>query len=220
MRFIALLAAALVLYGLLPLPWWAYVPANLALAAALIATARARGHSFHDLGLHPTTWRRGLAIGGAAALVVLIAVGLGTVIGSQDPETSQMIASQADLGPLGLAWELLVRLPLGTVLVEAVIFRGVLFAEVKRAHSTLGAVIVTSVVFGLWHIGPTLRDLRELGAAVDPIAAVASIVLITTLGGVLFAALRLAGRSLVASALTHWSMNAAGIVAALWLATT
>lgn len=218
MRFAIVLAGALVLYGLLPLPWWAYIPANLALAGALVAAARRRGHTFEELGLGWRTLARGSAIGLAAACLVLIVVAIGSSLTSSDPDAARLVASQADVGPLGLAFELLVRIPLGTVLLEAIAFRGVLFAAVERVRTTAAAVIVTSVAFGLWHIGPTVHELRDVGALLDPLAAVGAVVAITTLGGVLFALLRLVGRSLMASALVHWSMNAAGLVAALVVA--
>lgn len=218
MRFAIGLVVGLVLYGLLPLPWWAYIPANLTLAAALVGAARRRGHTFAELGLGWRTLGRGTVIGLAAATVVLVVVAIGSLLGSSDPQASRLLAGQADVGPLGLGFELLVRIPLGTVLLEAIAFRGVLFAAVERVRTTAAAVVVTSLAFGLWHIGPTLHELRDLGTVVDPVATIAAIVAVTTLGGVLFAGLRLLGRSLVASALTHWSMNAAGLVAALFVA--
>lgn len=218
MRFAIVLAAALVLYGLLPLPWWAYIPANVVLAAGLLAAARRRGHTFEELGLSWRTLGRGTALGLGAAAVVLVVVAVGSLLSRTDPQAAQLVASQADVGPLGLGFELLVRIPLGTVLLEAVAFRGVLFAAVERVHTTLAAVIATSIAFGLWHVGPTLHELRELGAVVDPLGTIAAIVAITTVGGLLFAGLRLLGRNLVTSALAHWSMNAAGLVAAVLVA--
>lgn len=219
MRSAIALAMALVLYGLLPLPWWAYVPANITLAAVLIAAARRRGHTLDELGLSWRTLGRGTLVGLVAAGLVLMVVAIGSLLTRSDPEAARLVASQADIGPFGLGFELLVRIPLGTVLLEAVAFRGVLFAAFERVRTTSAAVVATSVTFGLWHIGPTLHELRGLGSVVDPFAATAAIVVITTLGGVLFAGLRLLGRNLMASALTHWSMNAAGLVAAFLFTT-
>lgn len=218
MRFAIVLAVALVLYGLMPLPWWAYIPANLALAAALVATARRRGHSLEELGLGWRTLARGTVIGIGAGAIVLIVVAVGSLLTSSDPQAAELVASQADVGPLGLGFELLVRIPLGTVILEAIAFRGVLFAAVERVRTTAAAVIVTSLAFGLWHIGPTLHELRDVGAGLDPFATVGAMVAITTLGGLLFAVLRLVGRSLMTSALVHWSMNAAGLISAVLVA--
>lgn len=218
MRFAILLAVALVLYGLLPFPWWAYIPANVALAGALVVGARRRGHTFQELGLSWRTMARGTAFGLGAAGLILVVVAVGSMLSTSDPQAARLVASRAEVGPMGLAFELLVRIPLGTVLLEAIAFRGVLFAAVQRVRTTAAAVVVTSIAFGLWHIGPTLHDLRDLGAVLDPLATVAAVVVVTTLGGVLFAGLRLLGRNVVTSALAHWSMNAAGLVAAVLIA--
>lgn len=218
MRFVLALAVALVLYGLLPLPWWAYMPANLGLAFVLIAAARRRGHTFHELGLHPRTLLRGTLVGLAAAATVFGAVALGWLVTRGYPQSAGLAATQTDVGPLGLAFEVLVRIPIGTALVEAIVFHGVLFAAVQRVRSTAAAVVVTSITFGLWHIGPTLRELRETGAVLDPVFTITGMVGITMLGGVVFGVMRLLGKNLVAAALTHWSMNAAGLLAAFLVA--
>ena len=49
----------------------------------------------------------------------------------------------------------LVRIPFGTVLLEETLFRGVLLALALRRWSVATAVIVTSAIFGLWHVVPT-----------------------------------------------------------------
>lgn len=219
MRFALVLAGLLTAYGLVAPPWWAYVPLNLAIAAGLIVIARRRGHSFDDLGMDTTTLTRGVAIGLAVAGVVVVAVGLGSQLLGSDPEAGRAMADRGGRNflPGGLAYETLVRIPLGTALFEAVAFRGVIFAAVKRSRSLAVAVVVSSVAFGVWHIGPTLHALSLTGggeALAHPALIVAGTVAVTAVGGAVFTWLRLLGRSLVTPALAHWSLNAAGLLAA------
>lgn len=76
---------------------------------------------------------------------------------------------------------------------------------------------VSSVLFGLWHIRPTLgtlatNDLAE--GAWAQVGAVTAAVTLTTVGGLLFSGLRLASGSLVAPLIVHTAANSAAIVAA------
>lgn len=219
LAFPLFLATLLIAYGLLKPPWWAYVPLNLALAAGLVVLARRRGHDLDDLGISTGTLRRGAVIGFVAAAVVVAGLGIVSLLATSDPQGGQLLADRGDKSflPGGILYELFVRIPLGTALFEAVAFRGVIFASVRRATSVRTAVIVSSVAFGLWHIGPTLQALRlteHVDRLVDPFVIVVGTVVMTTVGGLLFCALRLVGRHLVASALTHWSINAVALLAA------
>ena len=66
-----------------------------------------------------------------------------------------------------VAYRVLVRIPLGTVLWEEVAFRGVLLAALARLSSLRVAVAISAGVFGLWHIRPTLG---ALAAKISPTA--------------------------------------------------
>jgi membrane protease YdiL (CAAX protease family) len=79
------------------------------------------------------------------------------------------------------------------------------------------AVAVSSLLFGLWHIRPTVGTLatNDLAESAWPqVGAVTVAVVLTTVGGVLFCALRLASRSLVAPLIVHTATNSAAVVAA------
>jgi membrane protease YdiL (CAAX protease family) len=116
-----------------------------------------------------------------------------------------------------LAYQSLVRIPLGTALLEEFAFRGVLLALLARVRPMGTAVVVSSVLFGLWHIRPTLsalatNDLAATGWAQS--GAVTAAVVLTTLGGFLFCALRLGSDSLVAPLVVHATTNSSATVAA------
>ena len=57
-----------------------------------------------------------------------------------------------------VAYETLARIPIGTALFEEVAFRGVLTGLLLRTMAAGPAYAVSSAVFGLWHVLPTLRD--------------------------------------------------------------
>ena len=67
-----------------------------------------------------------------------------------------------------LAYQVVVRIPVGTVLWEEIAFRGVLQAALRRVMPEPAAIAVTSGVFGIWHIRPTAAALRVNGLAGEP----------------------------------------------------
>jgi membrane protease YdiL (CAAX protease family) len=193
-----------------------YVPVNLGTAALLVMLGRASGLSGHELGLSRATTRRGLVVGGVGAAVVVVGVVLGAVV----PLTRPWFGDErvADVDTLAeLAYQALVRIPLGTALLEELAFRGVLLALLARVRPMGTAVTVSSVLFGLWHIRPTLgalatNDLAQ--GAWSQAGAVTAAVVLTALGGFLFCGLRLGARSLLAPLAVHASTNSAATVAA------
>jgi membrane protease YdiL (CAAX protease family) len=126
-------------------------------------------------------------------------------------------ARVAGLGAGELAGQVLVRIPLGTVLWEEVAFRGVLLAALGRLRSLRGATGASAVLFGLWHVRPALGALAANDLAAGPLARTGAVVLAclgTAAAGVLFAELRLRSGSLLAPALLHLAMNCLGVLAA------
>jgi uncharacterized protein len=112
----------------------------------------------------------------------------------------------------------LVRIPFGTALFEEVLFRGVLFAELRTRLRPLAAVALSSVVFGFWHIPPTIVALWQNDVTVGSAAGltgIAGAVLVTTVAGVGFCWLRLRADSVVPPVVVHWAINAGALLAAL-----
>lgn len=221
MAFALTVAAFGVIYNnatsLLGLPGWAYVPANLAAGAGLLMAGCAAGLSWERLGLG----RAGLGPGVRWGLLIAAAVAVALALSLLIPRAQPLLDDKRVTGIGGgvLAYRMLVRIPLGTALFEEVAFRGVLFGALSRIGSTVNAVVLSSLVFGIWHIGPTLQNLRINrpgtggGAAA---AAVALGVVATFLGGILFALLRIRTRGIVGPAIVHAAVNALGTGAA-WL---
>jgi membrane protease YdiL (CAAX protease family) len=191
-----------------------YVPMNLVVAAGLVAAARRRGLTWHDVGLSRDRARSGLIWGAVPAAIV--AVGYAAVLLSPARDVLDD-ERYAGLSPSRLLYVTLVRIPLGTVVLEEVAFRGVLLAAAARAWSVRWAVVVSSAVFGLWHIRPTLSALavNDLGGSLlSKVAGVGAAVVFTAGAGALFAWLRLRSVSLLAPMVLHVTTNSVGVVAA------
>ncbi len=193
----------------------ARVAAALAAAVVLVAVARLTGSSWADLGLARRAVPAGLRWGGAT--FALVAAGYAAALAL--PAVRPLLADDrvAGLGWGEVAGDVLVRIPLGTVLWEEVAFRGVLFAVLTRFLSVPAATALGAAVFGLWHVRPTLSGLAANDLADGTAARVAAVALVcagTAVAGVLFTWLRLRSGSLLAPALLHLATNTLGTIAA------
>lgn len=195
-----------------------YVPRNLAATAGLVWLAHRIGLRRAELGLERHTVARGLRWGGASAAVVAVALGAGVALADVIGPVAALLADErAALGAGALTWAVLVRIPLGTALFEEVAFRGVLSGACRRRFGPTAGTAWSAVVFGLWHVPPTIVALRING--VDPVSleglgSIAGAVAVTTVAGVIFDLLRLRSGSLVAPVLAHWATNGLGLLAA------
>jgi uncharacterized protein len=97
----------------------------------------------------------------------------------------------------------------------------VLLGSALAQWSRWRAVGITAVLFGLWHISPTLGTMDDNATTADlttstvgTVGVVAGSVLVTGIAGVVFAWLRLRSSSLVAPVLGHLGTNAIALVVA------
>jgi uncharacterized protein len=188
------------------------------LTAALAVVAWRSGASPADLGLAraavPSGVRYGAASFGAVGLVVLLAA----VVPLTQPALHD---SRGDITGGRLLYELTVTVTLLTAVPEEFAFRGVLLGSATTLWGPRRATWVTALLFGLWHIQPTLRTMSDnhaVGGASTQVAGrvalVAGAVLVTFVAGLAFAWLRLRSRSLVAPVLAHVATNGFALVAA------
>jgi uncharacterized protein len=195
-----------------------------AAAAGLLALARWAGLSWAELGLGRATWQRGLRWAGAAIGAVAVVFAVGAAL----PLTrSAFRDSRYDFGWGHALLTAFVLIPVGTVLFEEVAFRGVLWGLLQRRHGPWVATGVSSALFGLWHVLPSLglaTDDQAIGSAVGTgssgqAVSVLGTVLFTGLAGVVFCELRRRSGSLLAPAGLHWATNALGVLAAtaIWM---
>jgi len=122
------------------------------LVVALALVAWTSGATRADLGLGRTDADAGLRYGAGAVGIVLLVLVLAAVI----PATNGYLHdSRAQISGGRLLYELGVSIVLLTAIPEEFAFRGVLLGSALRLWGPWRASLITSVLFGLWHIEPT-----------------------------------------------------------------
>ena len=203
--------------GLLGPPRYAWVSMSL-LTAALALIAWATGAALADLGLAPADMRAGLRYGAGAAGIVLLVL----IVAAALPATSGFLHdARARISGARLLYELGVSILLLTSIPEEFAFRGVLLGSALKLWGPWRASLVTSALFGLWHIVPTLHTMADNPAVAGASASVAGRVLVvlgsvavTFVAGLVFCWLRLRSRSLIASVMAHWATNGMALAVA------
>ena len=200
--------------GMLPWHHRRYTLLNVCATGAALAAAAASGLTPTDVGFGRAELRRGVRLGSAAAA----ATAGGWVLIAAVPATRPVLGDDRIRGLSGreVAYQVLVRIPLGTVLWEETAFRGVLQAALGRVMPGPAAIAVTSCIFGIWHVGPTAAALRINGLADRGriLAGVTAGVAATAAGGVLLSWLRVRSGSLAAPMLLHVATNCGGALTA------
>ena len=186
---------------------------NLALAAVVVGIGVAAGMTAIELGLAEADLPSGLRYGAVAAGLVIAVVGIAALVPAF---SSAFDDDRVEIGLGAMLVKALLTIPIGTVLVEELIFRGVLLGLLRRITPTVVAVLVASILFGLWHVYPAWRGDAENEALVSAgkLSTVLGTMAATTVAGLVFCWLRVASRSLVAPMLAHCATNSAPFIAA------
>ena len=202
------------------LPAALYVPWNFGVAVLLVVIAR-RHLDRRELGLGG--WRRGFLVG---MVLVVATTGL-LLLGLAMPSINKLFEDRrVDSGIGTLVYQALIRIPLGTVVLEEIAFRAVLPAMVAKRFGVVRGSIAASVLFGLWHVLPALninkvnpvaRDVFGSGVGGKTIA-VAFAVVGTMLAGLWLCLIRYRARSILASMMGHLATNSIGFTIA-WFVT-
>jgi len=203
-------------------PHAAYAPFALVVAGLLVWFARwADGRSWADLGMDRADVRAGVVWGGVPALAVTVGyVVVFVVPATHDVFLDDRVEHSSFAGMLVAA---MVRVPLGTVVLEEVAFRSVLPAELATRTTRWVSYGMSSVLFGLWHVLPALGLETVNPVAIDTVGAtpgalvVAGSVVATAVAGLFFCWLRDRSNSLVAPIVLHWTTNSMGYLFA-WVA--
>ena len=206
----------LAVHRVLPAP--ADAALNLATAAGLTAFAGRAGCSRADLGIRPQDLASGLYTGlGAAA----VAAGGVTLVAAL-PATRELFVDRrvTDVSRPEAVYHLALRIPLATALAEELLFRGALLALLRQRRPPVAAVLVTSLLFGAWHVLPTIDHYEGNPASAlvadsgrgQRLAVLATMASTTGAGGV-FAWLRLRSRSVLAPVLAHAAVNMSAYLA-------
>ena len=191
------------------------------LMAALILIAWVNGATLADLGLRPSDMLAGLGYGaGALGLVLLV-----LLVAAAIPAANGFLHdSRAQIDGGRLLYELGVSIVLLTAIPEEFAFRGVLLGSALKMWSPWRASLITSVLFGLWHIAPTLGTMSDnhefKGAAASvggEVLLVLGAIAVTSIAGLAFCWLRLRSKSLIAPIMAHAATNGVALTVA-WFA--
>ncbi len=204
------------------LPSWAYVPWNLSMAFVLLGIAYRGGAGPVAVGLGIRHWHRPVGVGlllfGGTALLFA----LGMIVPATQSAFIDTRIGDADVAQM--LWVVLVQIPLGTVVLEEVAFRGVLPALMGASPAIRWRwipVIGASILFGLWHILPSI-GIDNANAAVggalghNQVLTTTLAVVSMTVAGVAMCALAHLGKGIKTTMLLHWATNSLGFFAA-WL---
>ncbi len=180
---------------------------NTTMAAVMAGVAASSAMTADELGVTRAAVPKGVRCGAAAAGAIGAAVALAAATGVDPTGT---MGDRAALSGGEMLFQVFVEIPIATVLLEELAFRGVLGGLLGRLVSPRWAIACTSLAFGLWHVSPhSFTSLGRAGGALGTIAA-------TTFAGVCFHLLRRRSGSLVAPMLAHWGTNGMALLAA-WL---
>ena len=215
-----LVAVALIAYNNLANLWppfngAAYVPLNV--AATFLLGLLAYGPlglgstELGTAGIDATDLGLGLVFG---ALATLPLFGL-----TAFERGRRLIADRRVKGLAGaaLAYQVVIRIPIGTALFEEAAFRGVLYGSWVDSGA-LPAALASSLAFGLWHISPTLNLIRANRPSAPTrvlVATVVGAILVTAAAGALLVWLREATGSLAAPVAFHAATNSLATLAAV-----
>lgn len=187
-------------------------------AAGLTAAVHRAGASSAELGCDPDDLPAGLRLGAVTSGGVIAVVAALRALdrdGDRFRDHRVTDASRAEV-----LWHLLVRIPVATALVEELTFRGVILGLGLRRGDRRRALLVSSVTFGLWHVGAALHPARTQATgevvghhAATTAAAVVADVVATTVAGFGFGWLRMRARSIAAPVIVHATLNASAYLA-------
>jgi CAAX protease family protein len=191
------------------------------LMAALVLIAWSSGATFDDLGLGRADMGAGARYGAGAFGVVLLVLLAAAAI----PATNGFLHdSRAQIDGGRLLYELGVSIVLLTAIPEEFAFRGVLLGSALRLWGPWRASLITSALFGLWHIAPTLHTMSdnrvfrgEAGSVAGQVLLVFGSIAVTFVAGLVFCWLRLRSRSLIAPIMAHVATNGLALTVA-WFA--
>ncbi|MDJ0952319.1 MAG: CPBP family intramembrane metalloprotease [Acidimicrobiia bacterium] len=185
----------------------------------LLVLARHAGISRSSLGLDPAHLGVGLRYGLVATGIIAVIMASAAII----PISRELLGDDQfiDVPAAEMLGEVLLRIPLATALAEELAFRGVLLALLLTRFSPFRAALLSSALFGLWHILPAIDALETTTATTLTTgfgagASVVGQILVTALAGMVFVWMRLRSGSLAAPVLAHWSLNAIAYVTG-WL---
>lgn len=202
------------------LPDAAYVPWNLAIAAMCVVIARPAA-TRAELGF--AQWRSGAAWGAA---LFIFTTGLLLLAVTMPAFNNLYHDRRVGSGWSTMLYQTVVRIPLGTVVLEETAFRGVLPGLLSKRFGLLRGSFAASLLFGLWHVvpalglnkvNPTMTRLFGDGTAGIAVAVVFAVIG-TLVGGLWWCWIRYRSGSVLATMIAHVATNSVAYAIA-WFVT-
>ena len=202
------------------LPEAAYVPWNLAVAAVCLLIARSAATPA-EIGF--TRWRSGAAWG---VTLFVFTAGLLLLAVTMPVFNDLYHDRRVGAGWSTMLYQTIVRIPLGTVVLEETAFRGVLPGLLAKRFSLARSCFLASLLFGLWHVLPAL-GLNKVNPAMtqlfgDGAGGVAAAVLFAVIGtlatGLWWCWIRYRSGSILSTMIAHLATNSVAYAIA-WFVT-
>jgi membrane protease YdiL (CAAX protease family) len=192
--------------------------AGLGAALGLVAIARYEGADWRDLGVDRRDLPAGLRLGAITAGAIVTATAVARALDRSGTAFRDARVSEASTAEA--AAHLLLRIPFATAFAEELVFRGVILGVGLRNSDRRRALLVSSLAFGLWHIGAAMHPERQAATAgvvghqlAPRPAVVLGDVAATTIGGLGFGWLRMRSGSIAAPVMAHTALNAGAYLA-------
>lgn len=213
----ALVIILILTYGILlakVIPSKFHIISNISVSVVAVFIGFFLGLTLNDLGLQPDTYVLGIFTGliFVGLLAVLSIIASHTTIFRKHAARQHSILKSSSKEVL---FQTSIRIPLSTTLMEEILFRGLLFGLLASFYSVSAAFIVSSVIFGLWHIFPAYNSMNSSMLHVRDKSQHLSVighVVVTFLAGIMFSWLRYISGSLIAPWIAHWAINAGTIL--------
>lgn len=210
--FICLIAIySLIITRYIPKRYYSF--SNIIIACGTLGYGIVAGLGLNQLGFNLSSMKISLLIGLLLAVPVIISISL---IASHPKLRSHFSSTPTkQYNMRAFSYEFFFRIPFGTALSEEVIFRSVLLAMLIANHDQVIAVIMASLLFGLWHIFPTLHTVKSHDPLIEMmddnrkrnLVALATTILATSVAGVIFALLTIKTGSFIAAWIVHSAIN-------------
>lgn len=173
---------------------------------ATVVMAAGLWFGFDEIGLTGGSPAHALAWGVAAALVVSV---MGSLMLQNDDLWVELVdEGMAKMSDLEAGFQILIRIPVFTALVEEAFFRGLLHAVLIALYPTQIAFWAGAVLFGLWHVGPGLHQASaNRKTSVRRVAHLVGTVVATTVAGAALVWLRIETGSIWAPFAVHAAIN-------------
>ena len=182
---------------------------NVGVGLTVIAAAGAIGLDHRDVGLGWEHLADGLRVGALAFACVALIVAI--AVSPLSPLT--VTDDRVDISSGELLLRAAIVIPVGTVLFEELLFRGVLHNLLRSQLDLMHATVIGAAFFGAWHLAPVWFRYTDAGIF-DPerLAALAGTFVATFTAGLGFLWLRHRAQHLAAPILAHTATNSATLV--------